>query len=102
MNLKLFYSPPKWMAFIAPEPPEQKEFEDMPNTHKLALEFYRKAYAEAKANALEVGNYGEIYTIVNDNLDREITLPCTEIDGVEYFDWKGSAVIKDGKYILTI
>lgn len=86
MNLKLFYSPPKWKAFIAPEKPELGRY------YTVALRAYEKAYAEAKANALEVGNP----ELIQHEYDR-----CLDIIKVEY-EWLGSAVIKDGKYILSV
>lgn len=82
MNLKLFYSPPKWFAFEAPE-----YIDDMYHVENRLNE---KAYAEAKANALEVGN-------------AEVIKPVFwEMQSGAEYTWYGSAVIKDGKYILSI
>lgn len=86
--IKLFYSPPKWFAFVAPE-----YIDDMYHVENRLNE---KAYAEAKANALEVGNINEVAGKV------VFTKTFETIGGINYFDWPGDAVIKDGKYILSV
>lgn len=94
--IKLFYSPPKWKAFIAPE-----YIDDMYHVENCLND---KAYAEAKANALEVGNPQMIRHCFFEGLFKKLgTMPekFKMEEGKEY-DWIGSAVIKDGKYILSI
>lgn len=89
MNLKLFYSPPKWLAFEAPE-----YIDDMYHVENRLNE---KAYAEAKANALEVENPILIRQVLFEDIE-----PTEIANKKETYTWKGSAVIKDGKYILSI
>lgn len=95
MNLKLFYSPPKWKAFIAPEKPNYEYYHRNrriwgSDAFGKAMDAYEKAYAEAKANALEVGN-------------TEVIKPVFwEMQSGAEYTWYGTAVIEDGKYILSI
>lgn len=116
--IKLFYSPPKWFAFEAPEKPRQWDYESggdppmiapyLDNGYFYALEAYEKAYAESKANALEVGNM-DLFVVERNGVPYAKThtfmpwasCPMRVKEGAVY-DWPGSAVIKDGKYILSI
>lgn len=90
--IKLFYSPPKWFAFVAPE-----YIDDMYHVENRLNE---KAYAEAKANALEVGNVESIK--IGDIQENGAFIFPHEVQADRDYDWKGSAVIKDGKYILSV
>lgn len=104
MGIKLFYNG-KWFAFEAPKPQwwDKCNF-DCRHFSKSSLEqfcgcynSYHQAYAEAKANALEVGNV-ECMIEHTPLGGFEITF----IDGIGCTSWPGSAVINDGKYILSI
>lgn len=110
MNAKVFYNDDlkKWFAFEAPEKPNPKDYGvDNKNYFNRSngktrwyirkSKEYEKAYAEAKANALEIGNPEII--ISNTPLGGfEIQF----IDGVGCSTWPGKSEIKDGKYILSI
>lgn len=89
---KIFYDQGKWRVFEAPEKPETVYFVADPEGWIK----YHEAYAEAKANALEVGNPEELDKV---NL---VECPIVETKPEVILQWPGSAVIKDGKYILSI
>lgn len=91
---KIFYDHGKWRAFEAPEPPPVMTsiYADMAADNR-----YQREIAKRMKEALPIGNAPIMMAIA--------FKPATVKDAVKnqtVLDWPGTAVIKDGKYILEI